>query len=179
MSGVLFLFAMGFALAFVLAVTSLASQAGEVVLARVASASGLLAIALISVYASGFSALAASIPELRDNEHLVYANFRIMSATDDASGVFIAFLVVSVSYALVNVRIAPLWLARFGLLAAVVRAIGVLDVTTLGGEPFAAFMVAGTLLCLVWLVLVGLVLCLRSPAVSGQQVDGGIANAVG
>lgn len=159
-SGVLFVVAMAFALWFVIALPSLAYRPGDVNLPFfVASASGLLTVALMTVYASGFAAIGASSSELGNDQHAVYLVFRVLSATDDASGIFIALFIGASGYSLVCARVMARWLAWFGFAAAAARAVGALDVTTLGGLPFAPFMVVGTGLCVVWLVLTSLVLC--------------------
>lgn len=158
-----FLVAMMFGLAFVVGLSALASRHGrEGLVARIALASGLLVIALLTVYAASFAAIAASIGELRGHQSLVYAVFRVISATDDGSGIFIAIFVMAVAYPLVRAGLAPRWLANLGLVAAGVRAIGALDITTLGALPFAPFMVLGTILCVVWLGLTSITLLRRS-----------------
>lgn len=164
-SGALFLVAMMFGLVFVVGLTALASRHGrERLVARIGSASGLLVIALLSVYAASFAAIAASIGELHGHQSLVYAVFRVISATDDCSGIFIAIFVTAVVYSLGRAGLAPHWLANLGLVGAGVRAIGALDITTLGALPFAPFMVIGTILCVVWLGLTSITLLRRSGA---------------
>jgi hypothetical protein len=161
-SGALFLAAMMFGVAFVVGLSGLVSRSGtDRSLARTVSASGLLVIALITVYAASFAAIAASIHELRGHQSLLYVVFRIISATDDGSGIFIALFVVSTSFALVRAGLAPGWLVTVGIATAAVRAIGALDITTLGALPFGPFMVAGTGLCLIWLGLTSTTLLLR------------------
>ena len=155
-SGALFLVAMGVGLVFVSGVTSLAHRQPEAPLARVASASGLLGIAVFSTYAASFAAIAASIGELREHQTLTYAVFRVSSAIDDGSGLFIAIFVASIAYPLVRMGLGSPWVARLGVVAALVRAVGVLDITTLGAWPFGPFMVVGTLLCVLWLLLTSL-----------------------
>jgi hypothetical protein len=152
-SGALFLVAMGVGLVFVSGLTSLAHRRPEAPLARVASASGLLGIAVFSIYAASFAAIAASIGELREHQTLIYAVFRVSSAIDDGSGLFIAIFVASTAFPLARAGLSARWLARLGLVAAAVRVVGVLDITTLGAWPFGPFMVAGTLLCVLWLLL--------------------------
>jgi len=154
-SGALFLTAMMFGLAFVIGLTSLPDRGGrDHVLARIASASGLLVIAMLTVYAASFAAIAASIDVLHPHQSLVYAVFRVTSAIDDGAGIFIAIFVVAIAYPLVHAGYCPRWLAHLGLAAAAVRVIGTLDVTTLGALPFAPFMAVGTVLCVIWLGLI-------------------------
>jgi hypothetical protein len=163
LSGALFLIAMVAGLVFVIGLSTLASRHGrEPFRARIASASGLLVIALMTLYGASFAAIGASIHDLHGHQALVYAVFRLISATDDGSGVFIALFVASVAYPLVRGGLAPRWLAILGLIAAAVRAIGALDITTLGALPFGPFMVGGTGFCLVWLGLTSIVLLLRA-----------------
>ena len=107
--------------------------------------------------------------ELGAHETLTYA-IRISSTIDDGSGLFFAVFAVfvaAVSTSLARVELSPRWLARLGRGAAVVRAVGVLDVTTLGAWPFGPFMVAGTVLCVTWLFLTSLML-VRSAAVPAR-----------
>ena len=126
-------------------------------------------IALLPVYAASFAAIAASIGELCGHQSLVYAVFRVISATDDGSGIFIALLVASVAYPLVRAGPAPRWLAKFGLLAAAVRVVGALDITTLGAMPFAPFTVVGTFICVAWLGLASITFLRRAHAGSGNR----------
>jgi len=154
-SGALFLIAMTLGLVFVIGLTSLPDRDGpDRALARIASASGLLVIAILTVYAASFAAIAASIHVLRAHQSLVYAFFCVVSAIDDGAGIFIAIFVISIAYPFVRAGYCPRWLARLGLAAAAVRAIGTLDVTTLGALPFAPFMAVGTVLCVVWIGLI-------------------------
>lgn len=153
-SSVLFLLAMCAAFAFVNLVAAIAVQSdASPMLARIASTAGFIGIALLTVYASGLAAIAASIEELRENEHVVYALYRLLAATDDAAGLFVAFFVGASAAILRRAGLTPRWLSRIGVAAAALRAVGALDVTTLGGLPFAPFLVAGTALALAWLVL--------------------------
>lgn len=161
-SSALFLVAMVFALAFVLGLSSLAAPR-DGMSARLGSAAGLLGIALLTVYAVSLAAIAATIPELREHQSLVYAVFRVISAIDDGSGLFIAVFIGALLRPLAHAGLSPRWLTNFGMLAASVRAVGVLDITTLGAWPFGPFMVAGTLLCIAWLLLASISLLRAQP----------------
>jgi hypothetical protein len=165
-SAVLFLAATAPALAFVMGVASLDLESRARVLTALASASGLLGIAMLTVYAAGLAALAASIDGIAEHRALVYAVFRIISATDDGASVFIGIFVASAALGLARIGACSGWLAILGALAGAVRATGVLDVTTLGALPFAPFIVAGTILCLVWLALTSVALVFLSPRVA-------------